>query len=147
MRRTLILGLRLALASVYALGAYAKAVHLPEFSAMVEAYGLVPRSLVPTVAAATLALETGLAMALLAGWWVRRAALLSAALLVCFLAVGVAAFLRGAQVDCGCFPGLLRQDLGPAFFQRDGGLLFLTLLLAALASAPSLPSAPDIEKP
>ena len=49
--------------------------------------------------------EIALGIALIAGVFVRTAALVSALLLVVYIAGVASAWARGLQIDCGCFGG------------------------------------------
>jgi uncharacterized membrane protein YphA (DoxX/SURF4 family) len=101
----------------------------------VRAYRLLPESLVAPVAFGLPLVEIAVGLALLAGVFVRTAAIASALLLVVFL-VGVgSAWARGLQIDCGCFGGgggqVAAADTAyPAEVLRDGALLIVALALA-----------------
>jgi uncharacterized membrane protein YphA (DoxX/SURF4 family) len=78
--------------------------------------------------------EIAVALALIAGVFVRTAALASAVLLVVFL-VGVgSAWARGLAIDCGCFGGggqIAAADTAyPTEVLRDAALLVVALALA-----------------
>jgi uncharacterized membrane protein YphA (DoxX/SURF4 family) len=98
--------------------------------------------------------EIALGLALLAGVFVRAAALGSAVLLVVFLAGVASAWARGLQIDCGCFGGGGQvAEADTAYLEevlRDLALLVLALLLArrpvsrlALGGAPPADPPPD----
>jgi uncharacterized membrane protein YphA (DoxX/SURF4 family) len=100
----------------------------------VRAYRLLPEALVGPVAFGLPVVEIVVGVALLAGVFVRTAALTAAVLLVVFL-VGVgSAWTRGLQIDCGCFGGggrVAAADTAyPAEVARDLGLLVVALALA-----------------
>jgi uncharacterized membrane protein YphA (DoxX/SURF4 family) len=100
----------------------------------VRAYRLLPESLVAPVAFGLPVVEIAVGLALLAGVWVRTAALASALLLVVFL-VGVgSAWARGLQIDCGCFGNGGEVGAGqtayPLEVLRDLALLLIALALA-----------------
>jgi uncharacterized membrane protein YphA (DoxX/SURF4 family) len=100
----------------------------------VRAYRLVPELLVAPVAFGLPVVEIAVGLALLAGVFVRTAALAAAVLLVAFL-VGVgSAWARGLQIDCGCFGGggeVAAADTAyPTEVLRDGALLLVALALA-----------------
>lgn len=98
----------------------------------VRAYRLLPEALVGPVAFGLPVLEIAVGLALLAGVFVRTAALASALLLVVFL-IGIgSAWARGLQIDCGCFGGGgATADPGyPAEIARDAALLAVALALA-----------------
>ncbi|WP_241037142.1 MauE/DoxX family redox-associated membrane protein [Blastococcus litoris] len=100
----------------------------------VRAYRLLPEGLVAPVAFGLPVLEIAAGLALLAGVFVRTAALASAVLMAVFL-VGVgSAWARGLQIDCGCFGGGGEVAPGetayPAEIARDTALLLAALALA-----------------
>jgi uncharacterized membrane protein YphA (DoxX/SURF4 family) len=125
---------RLVLGGVFVV---AGALKLPDPDAAVRAvraYRLLPEALVGPVAFGLPVVEIAVGLALLAGVFVRTAALAAAALLVVFL-VGVgSAWARGLQIDCGCFGGggevAAGQTAYPAEVLRDVGLLLVALALA-----------------
>ena len=100
----------------------------------VRAYQLVPEALVGPVAFGLPVLEIAVGLALLAGVFVRAAAIASAVMLVVYIAAIVSAWARGLQIDCGCFGGggevAAGQTAYPGEVARDVGLLFVALALA-----------------
>ncbi|MCF6744711.1 DoxX family protein [Blastococcus sp. KM273128] len=99
----------------------------------VRAYQLVPEMFVPPLAFGLPVLEIAIGLALLAGVFVRTAALASAVLLVAFTAGVLSAWARGLQIDCGCFGGgqVAAADTAyPEAVARDVALLLVALLLA-----------------
>jgi uncharacterized membrane protein YphA (DoxX/SURF4 family) len=100
----------------------------------VRAYRLLPETMVAPVAFGLPVIEIAVGLALLTGVFVRTAALAAALLLVIFL-VGVgSAWVRGLQIDCGCFGGggqvAAGQTAYPTEVLRDVGLLAVALALA-----------------
>ena len=100
----------------------------------VRAYRLLPEPLVAPVAFGLPVLEIAVGLALVAGVFVRTAAVAAAALLVVFL-VGVgSAWARGLQIDCGCFGGGGQVAAGetayPSELLRDAALLLVALAVA-----------------
>ena len=100
----------------------------------VRAYQLLPEGLVGPIAFGLPVLEIAIGLALLAGVFVRTAALATAVLMAVFsLAVG-SAWARGLQIDCGCFGGGGQVAAGrtayPGEVARDVGLLLVALALA-----------------
>src|SRR3954451_13128146 len=71
----------------------------------VRAYRLLPEPLVGPVALGLPVLEIAVGLALLAGVFVRTAAIAAAALLVVYLVAVGSAWARGLQIDCVCFGG------------------------------------------
>ena len=115
----------------------AGALKLPDPAAAVRAvraYRLLPEALVAPVAFGLPAVEIAVGLALLAGVFVRTAAIASAVLLAVFIAAVGSAWARGLQIDCGCFGNggqvAAGQTAYPAEILRD-----IALLLAALALA------------
>ncbi len=120
----------------------------------VRAYRLVPEPLVAPVAFGLPVVEIAVGLALLLGVFVRAAAIAAAVLLVVFL-VGVgSAWVRGLQIDCGCFGNGGEVAAGrtayPSEVLRDLALLVVALALAwrpasRLALGRQL-SEPDLEE-
>jgi uncharacterized membrane protein YphA (DoxX/SURF4 family) len=100
----------------------------------VRAYRLLPEALVAPVAFGLPVLEIAVGLALLAGVFVRTAAIASGVLLLVFMAGVASAWARGLQIDCGCFGGggevAADRTAYPAELARDTGLLLVALLLA-----------------
>src|SRR4051794_13426299 len=125
---------RLVLGGVFVV---AGALKVPDPAAAVRAvraYQLLPEPLVGPVAFGLPAVEIAVGLALLAGVFVRTAAIASAVLLAVFIAAVGSAWARGLQIDCGCFGNggqvAAGQTAYPAEILRD-----IALLLAALALA------------
>ena len=115
----------------------AGALKLPDPDAAVRAvraYRLLPEPLVAPVAFGLPVLEIAVGLALVAGVFVRTAAVVAAALLVVFLAGVGSAWARGLQIDCGCFGGGGEVAAGetayPTEVVRDVALLAVALALA-----------------
>jgi uncharacterized membrane protein YphA (DoxX/SURF4 family) len=125
---------RLLLGGVFVVAGFLK---LPDPDAAVRAvraYRLLPEVLVAPVAFGLPVLEVAVGLALLAGVFVRTAAIGAAVLLVVFL-VGVgSAWARGLQIDCGCFGDggavAAGETAYPQEVLRDVGLLVAALALA-----------------
>ena len=99
----------------------------------VRAYRLLPEELVAPVAFGLPVVEIAVGLALLAGVFVRTAAVASAVLLVVFLAAVASDWARGLQIDCGCFGDGGEVGAGetayPAEVLRDTALLVVALAL------------------
>jgi uncharacterized membrane protein YphA (DoxX/SURF4 family) len=115
----------------------AGALKLPDPAAevrAVRAYRLLSEGLAGPVAFGLPVLEIAVGLALLAGVFVRTAAIASAVLMVVFLAAVGSAWARGLQIDCGCFGGGGQVAAGrtayPGEVARDVGLLLVALALA-----------------
>ncbi|WP_369136969.1 MauE/DoxX family redox-associated membrane protein [Modestobacter versicolor] len=127
-------GARLLLGAVLVV---AGALKLPDPAAAeraVRAYRLLPEALVGPTAFGLPVLEIAVGLALLAGVFVRTAALAAAALMVVFLLGVGSAWARGLQIDCGCFGGggeVAAGETGyPGEVARDAALLLVALALA-----------------
>jgi uncharacterized membrane protein YphA (DoxX/SURF4 family) len=115
----------------------AGALKLPDPAAAVRAvraYRLLPEALVGPLAFGLPVVEIAVGLALLLGVFVRTAAIASAVLMVVFLAAVGSAWVRGLQIDCGCFGGggqvAAGQTAYPGEVARDVGLLLVALALA-----------------
>jgi uncharacterized membrane protein YphA (DoxX/SURF4 family) len=125
---------RLVLGGVFVV---AGALKLPDPAAAeraVRAYRLVPEGLVAPVAFGLPVVEIAVGLALLAGVFVRAAALVSALMLAGYIAGVASAWARGLQIDCGCFGGggrVAAADTAyPSEVLRDSALLLVALALA-----------------
>src|SRR3954471_3494322 len=127
-------GARLVLGGVFVV---AGALKIPDPAAAVRAvraYRLMPEPLVAPVAFGLPVVEIAVGLALLAGVFVRTAAIAAAVLLVVFIAAVGSAWARGLQIDCGCFANGGQVAAGetayPLEILRDVGLLVIALVLA-----------------
>lgn len=130
----LMTGARLLVGAVFVV---AGAVKLPDPAAAeraVRAYRLLPEGLVPAAAFGLPVVEIAVGLALLAGVWVRTAAVLSALMLAVYVAAIASVWARGLSIDCGCFGNggqvAAGQTAYPAEIARDVGLLLVALALA-----------------
>ena len=125
--------LRVGLGAVWVV---AGALKLPDPAAAeraVRAYQLAPEGLVPLLAFGLPVLEIAVGLLLLAGAFVRPAAVASGLLLVLFLTAVGSAWARGLTIDCGCFGGGGEVDADSTAYLseivRDGALLAASLFL------------------
>jgi len=126
---------RLLLAGVWAWAGVTKIGDPAAAVRAVRAYRLLPEWLAQGVGYGLPFLELTLAALLLAGLATRMAAVVSAALLVVFLAGMVSAAARGLQIECGCFGGGgdLAAGQSTAYtweIVRDVALLLVALALS-----------------
>jgi uncharacterized membrane protein YphA (DoxX/SURF4 family) len=138
-RFLLVLG-RILLAAVFLFSAYMKLkpqfpgaqwsiasvrTSLAMFSLEVDAYQILPPWGVTFVANTLPLFELGLGLWLLSGLALRYSSVLASLLLGGFFSVMVRSYIRGLDINCGCFgPG---DRLGPRTLVRDGTLLALSL--------------------
>jgi uncharacterized membrane protein YphA (DoxX/SURF4 family) len=126
---------RLGLAAVWLVSGTLKAVDPDQTVVAVRAYDVLSRGAVDAVAAVLPFLEIGLGLLLLLGIGTRLVAVVSALLLLVFLAGVGQAWARGLAIDCGCFGGGGAVAPGAtAYLQeilRDTGFLALAAWLVA----------------
>lgn len=121
---------RLALAAVWLVAAASKITDLAASGRAVHAYELTPYEVSRLIGAVLPFLELALALLLLAGFATRLAAVVSAGLLVVFIAGLASAWARGLSIDCGCFGegGQLAPGVDPQYgldLARDVAFLAL----------------------
>jgi uncharacterized membrane protein YphA (DoxX/SURF4 family) len=124
--------------------------------AAVRAYELLPGSAVSFVGHALPIFEIALGACLVLGLLTRTAAGLSAGLLLVFIAGIASVWIRGIEIDCGCFGGggaiAGAASAYPVEIARDLGLTALALFVLALRRTPFtldrvlLPRSPDPEE-
>src|ERR1700712_4820259 len=95
--------LRLGLAAVFLVSGTLKALDPDTTYVAVRAYDVLPKARVTVVAGVLPWLEIVLGLLLLAGVATRQVAVVSAALLLVFVAGVTQAWARGLSIDCGCF--------------------------------------------
>ncbi|WP_308259116.1 MauE/DoxX family redox-associated membrane protein [Pseudonocardia sp. H11422] len=126
---------RLVLGVVWIVAGALKVGDLDASVRAVRAYRLLPEIAAQMIGAGLPLAEITLGVLLLVGLGVRIVAIVSAVLMAAFV-VGIAsAWIRGLQIDCGCFGsgGELAAGESPAYgveLARDGALLLITVLLA-----------------
>ena len=96
---------RLGLAAVWLISGIIKAVDPRTTVVAVRAYQIFPESLVGIIAGILPFLEIALGVLLVIGLATRLTAVLSAVVLVAFIAGVISAAARGLSIDCGCFGG------------------------------------------
>lgn len=96
---------RLVLAGVLAVAGGIKLVEPNGARDAIMAYRIFPPSIAPYLGYALPAFEVVLALLLLIGLFVRISGLLSALLMVAFIAGIASVWARGYSIDCGCFGG------------------------------------------
>ena len=127
-KRWLSIFLRLLLGVVFLYAAYTK-LKQPwlVFAMAIDSYRLLPEWAVLGLARTLPWLEAAIGALLLFGIGLRFTAIAASALLAGFFAVMVFSYIRGNQIDCGCFG--LGEALGPATLIRDGLLVAASLTL------------------
>lgn len=124
---------RLGLAAVWLVSGILKAVDPDQTYIAVKAYDVLPVAAVDVVAALLPWFEIALGVLLVVGAGIRVVAVLSAALLLVFMAGVVQAWARGLLIDCGCFGGGGAVQPGQTAYAeellRDTGFLALAAWL------------------
>lgn len=124
---------RLGLATVWLVSGGLKVGDLNQTYISVQAYDVLPPGAVSVVAAALPFLELVLGVLLLAGLGTRLVAIVSAVVLIAFIAGVAQSWARGLTIDCGCFGGGGQVEAGqtryPQEIARDIGFLLLAAWL------------------
>jgi hypothetical protein len=120
--------LRLLLTVVFLYAAYTR-LKQPwlVFAMAIDSYRLLPDWAVLGLARTLPWLEAAIGALLLFGIGLRFTAIAASLLLAGFFAVMVFSYIRGNQIDCGCFG--LGEALGPGTLIRDGLLVASSLTL------------------
>jgi uncharacterized membrane protein YphA (DoxX/SURF4 family) len=125
---------RLGLAAVWLVSGTLKAVDPDQTYVAVRAYDVLPAWGVEVVAALLPWVELALGVLLLVGVGTRIVAVLSAALVLVFIAGVTQAWARGLSIDCGCFGGGGAVAEGETTYVqellRDAGFLLMAGWLA-----------------
>jgi uncharacterized membrane protein YphA (DoxX/SURF4 family) len=126
---------RLVLGGIWIAAGVSKITDLDASVRAVRAYRILPEIGAQVVGAGLPAVELLLGVLLLVGAGVRACAIVSAALMAVYMVAIASAWVRGLQIDCGCFGGGggLAAGVRPSYgweLTRDAGLLVLAVLLA-----------------
>ncbi|MET8312076.1 MauE/DoxX family redox-associated membrane protein [Micromonospora sp. NPDC005173] len=121
---------RLGLAAVWLVAGASKVGDLAASGRAVNAYQVMPYDVATVIGAALPFVELALGVLLLLGLATRLSAVVSAVLLVVFIAGIASAWARGLAIDCGCFGsgGQLAEGQAPSYLPeilRDLGFLVL----------------------
>jgi len=129
--RTVSLLLRLALGVVFSYAAWTKLSQPWELFAMaIDSYQLLPLKAVEMVARTLPWLELAIGILLIAGVFLRSAAVATTLLLAVFFGLMVRAYAKGMAINCGCFgPG---EVISWRTLLRDGSLLAASVALACM---------------
>jgi uncharacterized membrane protein YphA (DoxX/SURF4 family) len=126
---------RFGLAAVWLVSGGLKAADPDQTYVAVRAYDVLPTAGVEVVAALLPWFELALGALLVAGIGTRLVAVLSAVLLLAFVAGVTQAWARGLSIDCGCFGGGGAVEPGETTYVqellRDAGFLLMAGWLVA----------------
>ena len=125
-------GLRIFLGGVFVWAGWVKIDNPQGFAAVIGNYQLLPGPLVNPLAVTLPWIEVLCGVLLVAGAWVDGSLLIVNALMVIFMAALVSTWIRGIDVDCGCF-SVATTENGADYLTdilRDAVLLAIGLWLA-----------------
>jgi uncharacterized membrane protein YphA (DoxX/SURF4 family) len=124
--------LRLALGIIFLYAAWTKISKPWELFAMaIDSYGLLPLKWVELVARTLPWFEAAIGLLLIAGVFLRTAAVATSLLLAVFFGLMVRAYAKGMQINCGCFGA--GEVISWKTLLRDGSMLAAALALASMA--------------
>jgi putative oxidoreductase len=126
------LGLRIFLGGVFVWAGWVKIDDPQGFAAIIGNYQLLPGPLVNPLSVLLPWIEVLCGVLLVAGAWVDGSLLIVNALMVVFMAALVSTWIRGIDVDCGCFSVAMTEN-GADYLTdilRDAVLLAIGLWLA-----------------
>jgi uncharacterized membrane protein YphA (DoxX/SURF4 family) len=122
--------LRLLVGGAFVFAGVLKIADPAKFALDVSNYRLVPHEMINLVAILIPWIEITAGSFVLAGIWLRAAALVITSLTVMFFAVIVSALARGLNIECGCFGTMGGKHIGLVNLAIDSTLFFLAALLA-----------------
>jgi uncharacterized membrane protein YphA (DoxX/SURF4 family) len=124
-RRWWPLAARVFLGVVFLYASVDKVLHPAEFAQAVHRYQLLPDALINLCALVLPWLELLLAVCLIGGLWLPGAVLWANALLGLFFVALIFNYLRGLNIDCGCFSTTAEEGEAPMlwYLVRDAGFL------------------------
>ena len=124
--------LRLVLAGVFLYAGLPKLTHLDASRRSVRAYDLFSYDVANVIGTILPLAEVALGVILLVGLFTRFAAIISALLLVIFIAGIASAWARGISIDCGCFSEGGAVAASQTKYPREIGRDIVFLILAGL---------------
>ncbi|MDB6108996.1 MAG: putative methylamine utilization protein MauE [Pedosphaera sp.] len=127
--------LRLVVGGAFVFAGALKIADPAKFAIAVSNYRLVPDDLINLMAVLLPGVEVMAGLFVLAGIWLRAAALVITSLTVVFAVVIGSALARGLNIDCGCFGTLGGKHIGLANLAIDTALFCLAASLAWRAGA------------
>ncbi|MEI7432158.1 MAG: MauE/DoxX family redox-associated membrane protein [Betaproteobacteria bacterium] len=121
--------LRMLVGGAFVVAGALKVADPAKFALDVSHYRLVPYELINLVAILLPWIEITSGLFVLAGIWLRAAALVITSLTVMFLVLIVSALARGLNIECGCFGTVGGKHIGLVNLVIDSALLALSALL------------------
>jgi uncharacterized membrane protein YphA (DoxX/SURF4 family) len=119
---------RLVVAGVFLYSGYTKIQNPLQFAVAISGYQLVPDDLVYPMAQYLPWIEIALGVGVLIGWKIRYFASAVSGLLLFFMVVLTITYLRGIEVNCGCFS--MDDPISPLTIFRDSTFIIPALYLA-----------------
>jgi len=124
--------LRFALGIIFLYAAWTKISRPWELFAMaIDSYGLLPLKWVELVARTLPWIEVAIGVFLIAGIFLRSAAVATTLLLAVFFSLMVRAYAKGMQINCGCFGA--GEVISWKTLLRDGSMLAAAVALASMS--------------
>jgi uncharacterized membrane protein YphA (DoxX/SURF4 family) len=120
---------RIVLGLVFLLYGLDKILSPDDFARAIDNYRLLPEGLINLVAVILPWVECMCGLLLLAGQWVRSAALVSAFMLCVFLVAVSITLVRGLDINCGCFNTHEGRKIGFKLLAEDLALLAAAAVL------------------
>jgi uncharacterized membrane protein YphA (DoxX/SURF4 family) len=127
--------LRLLVGGAFVIAGVLKISDPAKFALDVSHYRLLPHELINLVAILVPWLEVTIGSFVLAGIWLRAAALLITCLTAMFFAIIMSALVRGLNIECGCFGTIGGKHIGLVNLAIDSTLFLLAALLAKRSKA------------
>jgi uncharacterized membrane protein YphA (DoxX/SURF4 family) len=121
--------LRLLVGGAFIFAGALKIADPAKFALDVSNYRLVPHELINLVAILLPWIEVTAGSLVLAGIWLKAAALVITSLSVMFFTVIMSALARGLNIECGCFGTIGGKHIGLVNLAIDSTLLLLAALL------------------
>lgn len=122
--------LRLVVGGAFVFAGALKIADPAQFAVAVSHYRLVPHELLNLLAILLPWIEVTAGVFVLAGIWLRAAALVITGLTAVFFALIVSALARGLNIECGCFGTVGGKNVGLLNLAIDATLFFLAAFLA-----------------
>ena len=142
--RILAIVLRLTLGGIFLYAAWIKLRDPWQLFAMaIDSYGILPLKYVELTAKVLPWIELALGLWLIAGKWLRIPSLGVSLLLTLFFTLIVRAYIRGEEINCGCFgPG---EAISWKTMLRDGSMLAGSYILTWLTFRRARPQSAALE--
>src|SRR5262245_51796603 len=122
--------LRVVVGGAFIVAAVLKIASPEKFAGDVSNYRLLPHEMINLVAIVLPWVELVAGVLVLAGVWLRAAALVITSMTVLFFVIITSALVRGLNIECGCFGTVGGKHVGLTNLAIDSTLFCLSALLA-----------------